>query len=224
MISSCAVRLSLELLLVALVPLACKHAPSQHDGGIKTCPFGDQSKPIELHLVARDNNGGLLDITESSTVPLLLAPQGGYVAFVGVRATNLDGCGLQLSASIRDDACTKKLLTLETRPVDLTAGANGLAEPESPVDLFNFANLASCPIAGLDRPVDGPIYLLHAAVMDHAGKMGEVQAHVTLSCMGDMLCECACSNHVQLGSRCSSPPADSGLLPNQCAPDSGVGD
>ncbi|MBI4820986.1 MAG: hypothetical protein HY791_32275 [Deltaproteobacteria bacterium] len=172
-----------------------------------SCPMGDLSLPIEAHIVHR-NEDAQLELTEQNgEIPLIQPPQGGKVLFVGVRAKNLDGCGVRISASLRDP-CSGLLVSLERRPVDLALSADGFGEPARPETIDNFSNLPACPRAGTDRDLFGQTYLLRVTIEDRDGRKAEASLAVVPRCADPTreLCECECRSDYVLGESCGARP------------------
>ncbi len=67
------------------------------------CPagyLGDRAKDPIIELRALRADGTDVPIADGADLAVLFPPQGGRVAFVGVRATNLDGCGVQVTGAL----------------------------------------------------------------------------------------------------------------------------
>jgi hypothetical protein len=157
-----------------------------------------------MEMVSRDMSGMVTRTATDAQVPLFAPPQGGWVALVGVRAKNIDGCGLMLTASLRDPT-TNRIVALEERPVRLEIGADGWGAPDRPDLLDNFANLAGCPNASLTRKLDGESYVLKIRVLDRDGNQAQSEAQVVVVC-GDpehvRECQCQCQPDYVLGQPC----------------------
>jgi hypothetical protein len=166
--------------------------------------IGDTAAPAEIEIISRDMNGAVSETTASSSVPLFIPPQGGWFVLVGVRARNIDGCNLTLTASLRDPT-TNKIVALEERPVRLVIGDDGWGAPDRPEQLDNFANLSCCPNAGLTRDLYNQEYTLELDVTDREGKKASATQQVFLVC-GDLghisQCECQCKHDYVLGQSC----------------------
>src|SRR6185437_13326487 len=64
--------------------------------------LGDRAAPPRMELRQLLADGGDVPIKDGDDLDVLFPPQGGRVAFVGVRATNVDGCGIQVTGVLRD--------------------------------------------------------------------------------------------------------------------------
>jgi hypothetical protein len=168
------------------------------------CFTGDAGSDPELTLVQRTPDGQLAAVADGELVWLVEPPQGGEVLLLGVRARNIDGCPLTLSTSLVVPGTTV-VAAFERRPVSLEVAPDGWLQPRRPDVLSNFANLPSCPIAGLDRAVDGESYRVTIEVEDLAGHKGEVSATVVPTCgmnVAPERCRCLCAAGYVLGSVC----------------------
>jgi hypothetical protein len=192
------------------------------DGGSTTsCPIGDPSQPIEMMIVDRTVNGSI-EITQDR-VPLILPPQGGKVIFVGVRATNLDGCPIIITASL-SDICDQSIIQLDMRPVTLEATGDGWGEPKQPAEIINYSNLPACPAAAATRNIQGEPYALTVQIQDKTGRTAAKSLQVTPFCAQSEIyndCLCECTKGAVLGATC---PAnfDAGFF--GCATDGGAPD
>ncbi len=150
-------------------------------------------------------------LADGGALPILQPPQGGRVVFVGVRATNVDACGLQLTGALRDES------TLQVRPdmrtINLTPTHDGWGETGAigmPVsgDISNFSNVPVCPNDWSTTDVDGHEYGLEVTLQDRSGRTLTKKIHVTPACSdaaGRAQCECICRVNYVLGSDCTVP-------------------
>lgn len=181
----------------------------------KDCFVGNPSLPPELVIVHRSVDGKI-ERTEGD-LPMIEPPQGGEVAFVGPRVRNIDGCGVVLTASLRDE-CNNGIIGLEEKMVTLARTPDGWLEPAHPIDISNFSNLPTCPASAAERRIDGEPYLLKVRTEDQKGRMAEATMRVTPFCAESMIaerCRCRCVAHPELGGVCQ-PESDSGVAPGTC--------
>jgi hypothetical protein len=172
-----------------------------------TCPagfLGDGGAPtIELDVLQSD--GTVMPIVQGDTVPLEFPPQGGQVIFVGVRATNVEGCALQLTGALRDLATQE--VRVDSRTIDLlptgdgwgVSGMSGMASPAS------FANIPVCPNEWSSTNIYGTVYGLEVTVEDTRGHTATQKIHVTPQCSEPGLmdvCLCECQTGYVLGQAC----------------------
>ena len=68
-------------------------------------------------------DGSDVPIADGDDLAILFPPQGGRVAFVGVRALNVDGCAVQVTGALRD--LGSRQIRLDGRTVNLTKLADG---------------------------------------------------------------------------------------------------
>lgn len=207
----CLVR-SAALVFVAASPLlACSDDPKTG------CFVGDPSKPPELVMIHMTPAGSFVETVANGEVPLIQAPQGGKVLFVGARARNIDGCPVRISASLRDE-CNNGLLALEQRDVTMKLAADGWLEPEDPAQISNYSNLPACPRAAAARNIQGEPYLLKVRLEDRAGRTAESVLKVTPTCAQPELldqCVCECDAKYILGDSCGAP-YDAGVPAGTC--------
>lgn len=119
----------------------------------------------------------------------MIAPQGGFILLAGVRARGIDEC-IELTAAIRDET-DNRIIALEMRPafLELVAGTSGWMVPNRPAELFNWANIAACPNAGLTRDLHGERYRLEVTARDRAGNEGSASVRVFPTCVEPALME-----------------------------------
>lgn len=214
-------RLLTRATLVALTPLfVVVGCPAPNEG----CFVGDPAAAPELVIIHQTLDGTYAETTAGGAVPLIQAPQGGKVLFVGAKAKNLDGCPVRLLASLRDP-CSNSLLALEQRDVVMKVGADGWLEPEDPAQISGYSNLPACPRSALERNVDGTEYRLRVELQDRSGRTAEATVNVIPACSQPGLveqCTCECSATYVLGETCTGDRPDSGLAPSECPRDGGT--
>ncbi|HKA88300.1 MAG TPA: hypothetical protein VKE22_11560 [Haliangiales bacterium] len=190
-----------------------------------TCsgPVGEAGQPVALGVVLRGADGTTTVAADGAAAALIQPPQGGKVILAGVRARNLDTCGVNLIAAVRD-LCTNRV-QLEGRPVNLIVADDGWAYPAAPAELDNFANIGVCPNVSGVRNLYGEPYRVEVSVTDKNGKQGSASVMVVPFCAEPehaLDCACTCAARYVLGSSCAARP-DAG--PGGCPPgDAGVRD
>jgi hypothetical protein len=145
--------------------------------------------------VVRTPQGGIDVPVSHGAVPLIEPPQGGQVVFVGVRARHLDGCGLDLTASLREVG-SDKVLAFDRRAVDLALGADAWGVPPRPAEISGFANVPACPIAALSTNVQDQPHMIDVRVRDRTGRTAGATLDVVPVCSEPSLaglCACECS-------------------------------
>lgn len=164
--------------------------------------MGDPAAPPELQLVFRTAQGELADLVDGEQVPLVIPPQGGHIVAIGARLRNVDICGMQMSALLRDP-CTDRILGREGRPINLEVNAEGWALPTAPERLDNYVNINACPNLASSRDLDLQPYLLELRAVNLNVELSlTAQATVTPVC-GEPdtagQCECQCDADYVLG-------------------------
>jgi hypothetical protein len=191
----------LPLLLVACSsPAPVTDAAVQPDTAVEI----DAPASPELAIMYRTRDGKAVDAAAGAQVPLIFPPQGGFVMLVGARVLHLDHTSVTITASLRD-ALDTPVLTLEMRPVQLAAGVDGWASPANPSDMFDWANLPTCPLSTATRDLYNQAYVLRIAAADGGATMAEQKLSIVPTCEagtnGDM-CRCQCRLGYKLGDPC----------------------
>jgi hypothetical protein len=166
--------------IAVLAPLGGCHHSSTNDTPC-TSFIGSESIATEMTIVARTVEGSAMAVVEGGPIPVLGAPQGGDVMFAGVRARNLNGCGVNVTAALRDEG-TDRIIGLDGRPVNLTPGPDGWGMPSDPIGLSDWANIPVCPSAAATRSVVGSAYLLQFTLTDQGGRTAQASLHVIPFC------------------------------------------
>lgn len=206
-----------NLCAATLFSALCAACPEEDPPTPISCPLGDLTKPIELEIVHKAVGGGVTVTTSSGAVPLILPPQGGKVMLVGVRARNVDGCPLTLTAAMRD-TCTGDLIALERRPI-LLEEKNGWLEPQEPLELNNYSNLPACPREGLTRSVSGEPYQIEVVVEDKTGRQATKSITIIPTCAepeNEMTCRCECRTDFSTIDNCDLS-RDAGVPTSTCS-------
>lgn len=172
--------------------------------------LGDPNKPAVVELIAVRADGTSAPLTDGADLAVLLPPQGGRVSFVGVRATNLDGCGVQLLGSLRD--LTSRQLRADGRTINLNGGRDGWGTSGSVTTnvadvgaISNFSNIPLCPNQWSDVNVFDVPYEVEMTVKDRRGKTATVKVGVVPRCSEpgkEAGCRCLCKKGYVLGETC----------------------
>ncbi|MDP9002945.1 MAG: hypothetical protein M3O46_22875 [Myxococcota bacterium] len=148
---------------------------------------------------------------DGATVPLLLPPQGGRVLFAGVRATNVDGCGMRLTVELRDLASGQ--MRIDSRKIDLIEDANGWGVSATSgaagisAVIASFSNLAACPNDWSTTDLNGHQFGLDVSIEDTNGRQAMKSFRVTPSCAQPEnfnMCLCICKAGYMPGTPCPS--------------------
>ena len=210
--------LSLRRLLCAgAIPLAlllagCPNDPSPpSDAGADAAPdakscmlayLGDRAKDIEMEVLVLGPNSSSVKVNEGDMVPLVFPPQGGEVIFAGVRATNLDPCGVKITGALRD--LETKLVQVDVRTVNLDDPGDGWGK-SSEGDISSFANISVCPNNWSKTSVNGSVYALEVTVTDREKRSATKVLQVTPVCTEKeylAFCTCTCKAGYILGQTC----------------------
>ena len=189
------------------------------------CPtgiLGDPSLPIEIEI--RTLNAGGVDepLADGADLALIFPPQGGRVSFVGVRATNLDGCSVQLTAALRDTSTGHLQLDGRTQNLERegasswgTSGKGTTTNLEDATALGNYSNIPICPNQWASQSIfDNPFELV-VKIEDRNKRSATKTIKVTPRCaepgQKETSCRCICKLGYTLGEPCGEA-VDGGVL------------
>ncbi|MCA1829223.1 MAG: hypothetical protein ABR567_03810 [Myxococcales bacterium] len=168
---------------VLLALFSCPPGPAPHP----PCGFvGDATRAVALLPIAAGADGLLRALHDGDEVQLQKPPQGGFVIYAGVAATNLNRC-LQSTAELIDVASGQPLTGIDQRNADLVDEHVGYFWPP---DIFQTPNIPACPDA-LHVGVVNRSAILRVDVTDTDGRTGRAEVHVTPVC-SDASCTCIC--------------------------------
>jgi hypothetical protein len=208
---------------VLLAIAACTDGPTPpgvgpRDAGTDVpavCPagfLGDPELPPEIELRALRADGSDVPLADGDELAVLFPPQGGRVAFVGVRARNVDGCAIQVLGALRDPST--KQLRLDGRTVNLqrepdgwgTTGRGTTANIEDATEIGDYSNIPLCPNQWADRDVFDQEFELEVVVTDRRKKTAMKKIHVIPRCAEpgekESSCRCLCRKGYVLGETC----------------------
>ena len=207
--------------LFALFPFAVSTTACSPDTPADPVPcsggfLGDAASPVEFDLTAVTPDYVTEPLADGGTISLMQPPQGGQVLFVGVRATNVDSCGLQLTGALRNEAT--EALTVDSRPINLIPtgdgwGATGAIGASVVGVVSNFANIPACANHWSASDVDGHEYGLEVTLKDRGGRTGMRTLRVMPECnepLSAANCKCICRAGYMTGSPCPAPSPDGG--------------
>jgi hypothetical protein len=224
-------RLLLVLsLLSSLVIAACEGVVGGDvvDAGPEPleCFFGDETQPPTGELVFLDENFQMQDLVSGQAVPVLLPPQGGKVAFIGVRLKNMDLCSLQATGGVFDDCPSEpRVIGRESRGIEMEKNdATGLAEPADPTTINNYVNIPLCGNFTSSRDIDGEPYRVELRVSDRARRALVLRADITPFCPGAATdddgvfaqCLCECDADYDFAIACEEVVVDDDAAPGTC--------
>jgi hypothetical protein len=180
-------------------------------GSDEPCPAGflgsrAAAPDFDIQVLLADDT--VATIQDGGTAPMLVPPQGGRVIFAGVRATNVDGCGLQLTGALRDLSTGR--VTLDSRTINLTAvgdgwGASAAASESTSAAIGAFSNVPVCPNEWSATDLFGHAYGLEVTVVDREKRQLTKKIQVTPECgQPDDVeqCMCICRAGYVLGQAC----------------------
>jgi hypothetical protein len=179
------------------------------------CPagfLGDPSKEIAIELRALKADGTDVPLNDGDDLAVVFPPQGGRVAFVGVRALNLDGCGVQVTGALRD--LGSRQIRVDGRTVNLrkepdgwgTTGQGTKTNIEDSAAIGDYSNVPLCPNQWADVNVFDQPFELEVLVQDRRKKQATKVIKVTPRCAEpgakETACRCLCKKGYVLGESC----------------------
>jgi hypothetical protein len=195
---------------------AAPDAPSDCPAGF----LGDPTKDPVIELRALRADGTDVPIVDGDDLAIVFPPQGGRVAFVGVRALNLDGCGVQVTGALRD--LGSRQVRLDGRTLNLqkqadgwgTTGTGTSANLEDSAAIGDYSNIPSCPNQWADVDVFDQPFELEVIVQDRRKKKASKVIRVTPRCAEpgakEAACRCLCKHGYQLGQVCGDDAGTDG--------------
>lgn len=181
-------------------------------------PFlGDPAKPMEIEIRALTATGADVAMKNGSDLALVFPPQGGRVSFVGIRAMNVDPCGVRLLGAVRDPRSQQ--VRIDGRTVNLQRAADGYGvtglgntDVTSDVAIAAYSNVPLCPNQWSDESIFDHEYELEVVVTDKGGRRGGAKITVTPRCSEperEPQCKCFCKKGYVLGEPCGE---DAGIV------------
>jgi hypothetical protein len=182
--------------------------------------LGDRSKDIDFEFRVVGADAIDKPLKDGDDVPLVFPPQGGRVVFVGVRATNIDPCAVQLSGAIRD--VSTKQVRVDARTINLNPDGTGWGTSGTPSQsliaaVSNYSNVPLCPNQWSATNVFDTPYELEVTLTEHhdantpARKLTKT-IKVTPRCSEpgqlEVECRCICHGGYQLGEVCDAGALD----------------
>jgi hypothetical protein len=197
---------------IALLFAACSGHDATPDAAVP-CPIGDPTQPAQLEIMNLDENLQPVMTTSGLRVPLIEPEQGGFVAYFGARATNIDGCRLTITTSYRD-LCGPTIISLDKRPSHLDAAGDGWGT----MPPLKFGNLPFCPEVGAPHDSHDVPYEVTVTLEDPNGQKASASVVAEPYCLSPDptgICLCTCDHNYVLGGSCPPAGADAGMT---CAP------
>ena len=193
------------------------------DAPLFACPAGFLGDPsleptLEIHVLRVDGND--VPLADKDDVPLIFPPQGGRVVFVGARATNLDGCGIQLTGAIRDESTRQVRVDARTVNLNPTGDGWGTTAAESAdgggglsAALSSYSNVPLCPNQWASTDVFNHPFELTVTLKDRNKRTATKTIHVTPRCAeveNVDECLCICRLGYVLGQKCVTDAGSNG--------------
>jgi hypothetical protein len=141
--------------------------------------IGDKDADIELEVVTLDPSYKAHPFADGGDGSILIPPQGGRVIFVGVRAKNLDPCGVLLKGAVRDLSTMQ--LRLDTRNVNLDPTDDGWCESDE-TDISTFSNIPVCSNSWASTDIFDQTFQLIVSVKDRDDKKLEKTFNIVPRC------------------------------------------
>jgi hypothetical protein len=202
-------------------------APPPDGGGDEAPPpvacaagyLGDPKAAPIIELRALRADGSDVPIKDGDDLAVLFPPQGGRVSFVGVRALNVDGCGIQVIGALRDPI--SKQIRLDGRTVNLrrepdgwgTTGRGTTTNLEDSAEIGDYSNMPLCPNQWAEQDVFDVPFELEVVIVDRGKKTVSKKIQVVPRCaeqgVKETGCRCLCRNGYVLGENCGE---DAGAL------------
>jgi hypothetical protein len=184
--------------------------------------LGDPNAPATIELRALSATGEDVALEDGGDLAVLFPPQGGRVAFVGVRALNVDGCGLQILGALRDT--TTKQLRLDGRTVNLrrepdgwgTTGRGTSANVADSAEIGDYSNVPLCPNQWASMNVYDVPFELEVRITDRSKKTASKTITVIPRCAEpgprEVACRCLCRVGYVLGEACGEDAGVDGAV------------
>jgi len=187
------------------------------------CPagfLGDPTKEPMIELRALKADGTDVPIADGDDLAVIFPPQGGRVAFVGVRAINVDGCGIQITGALRDIGSAQirvdgRTLNLEREPDGWgTSGHGTTTKIEESALIGNYSNIPLCPNQWANVDIFDQTFELEVLVQDRRKKQVSKKIKVTPRCAEpgekQVACRCLCKKNYVLGESCGEDAGTDG--------------
>lgn len=181
--------------------------------------LGDPAQSPIIELRALKADGTDVPLNDGDDLAVIFPPQGGRVAFVGVRALNLDACGVQITGALRDPSTQQlradgRTLNLDREPDGWgTSGHGTTAKIEESALIGNYSNIPLCPNQWASTNVYDTTFELEVLVVDRGKRQVSKTIKVTPRCAepGDkeVACRCLCKKGYVLGEACGESDAGS---------------
>jgi hypothetical protein len=193
-------------------------------GGCKLPFVGDPNAPMEMDVIALGVDEKLTTLEDGSDITLMFPPQGGRVVFAGVRARNVNPCGVRIAGALRDPVSKK--VSIDNRIINLQVTEDGYGRTD-PLDFSSFANIAACPNQWSSQDLMDTPYELTVSLTDKDGRKLTHVRQVMPRCDEpgrEAECLCICDVDYLLGMACEGVPVDGGVEDAPTDPSDAAGD
>ncbi len=189
------------------------------DAGVEAAPsdcpagfLGDPAQEMQVELRALRADGTDIPLKDGDDLAVVFPPQGGRVAFVGVRAINLDGCGVQVTGALRD--LGSRQVRVDGRTVNLrkepdgwgSTGRGTTTNIEDSAAIGDYSNVPLCPNQWADVDVFDHPFEVEVQLKDRRKKSATKVIKVTPRCAEpgakETACRCLCKKGYVLGGSC----------------------
>ena len=187
--------------VVASAHAACTHVDPVE---VPSCTLGDPDAPAQLEILHRD--GDYVTTTPGSRVPITRGPQGGWLMYFGARATNLDGCKVDITTSFRD-VVDGQLLKVDRRATILDDTGDGWGGTRA----SRIAVLPMCPQITATRDLYDQPYEVTVTLDDAYGQHASQSIVIVPTCPDPDVtgrCKCECDWAYAVGADCSGLPPE----------------
>lgn len=188
-------------------------APPPSDGGCGVGFLGDPSKDIDFEMRALLPDGTDAPLNEGGNLSIIFPPQGGRVAFIGVRATNVDPCGVQLTGALRDEST--QLVRVDARTVNLIPSGDGWGTSAPASQTVSaardtYSNVPLCPNQWASSDVFDHEFIVEVTLRDRLKRTTTKTIKATPRCNEPgrtVECKCLCKLGYVLGEPCGEEDA-----------------
>ena len=174
--------------------------------------LGDPALDPQVELRVLKADGSDVPLNDGDDLAILFPPQGGRVAFVGVRATNVEGCAMQIVGALRDPSTNQ--VRLDGRTVNLKRQQDGWgvtgqgtgANIADSAEIGDYSNVPLCPNQWASKDIFDQPFSLEFVITDRQKKTVTKKITVTPRCAEpgerETACKCLCRNGYVLGETC----------------------
>lgn len=160
---------------------------------------GDEKADIELEVITLDPEYSASPLAVGGSTSILIPPQGGRVIFAGVRAKNLDPCGVRLAGAVRDPASNQ--VRIDTRTLNLDVADDGWAQSDE-TDISTFSNIPVCSNNWAETDIFDQTFTLVVSVRDRSGKEAKAEIAMVPRCDEKKIVELDSGKKIDIQKEC----------------------